>query len=138
MTSRLSDGVHLLLATYVTSDGRTSGHAPMQIFHVGSGATIQERPTISPTTTIRGNAVHITGTAAPGTLVDIISFETPIATVRADGTGAWSHAEDLPDGLYILSAVSYSDDHQQRSDHAMVNIYSIPESDASPLSLVCR
>lgn len=138
MTSRLNDGVHLLLATYVTPDGRTSGHAPMQIFHVDSGATIQERPTISPTATIRGNAVHITGTAAPGTLVDIISFETSIATVRADGTGAWSYADELPDGLYILSAVSYSDDRQQRSDHAMVNIYSIPESDASPLSRVCR
>lgn len=71
-------------------------------------------------------------------MVDIISFETPIATVRADGTGTWSHTDHLSDGLYILSAVSYNDDRTQRSDYAVVGIYSIPEVDTSPLSRVCR
>lgn len=138
LTHHLDDGVHILVATYITQDGRTSGHAPMQIFHVDSGTTIQERPTIAPTTTIRGNTIQMSGTAAPGTLVDIVSFETPIATVRADGTGAWSYTEDLSDGLYILSAVSYSTDRTQRSDYAMTSIYTIPEFDASPLVRVCR
>jgi uncharacterized lipoprotein YbaY len=106
LSSELSDGEHTLQLGVVGEDGELSGRSR----EISISATGQELPTLE----VSGDeySLVISGTAEPGSTVEITADGETIGEAPADENGNWSFETDpLPEGTNLRARVLGEDGH---------------------------
>ncbi|KFE63709.1 Large repetitive protein [Hyalangium minutum] len=105
----LADGPHTVKATATDAAGNTGPESATNTFTVDT--TAPAAPVVTAPvdgSTIADNTPAYTGTAEPNSTVTVIVDGTPVGTIPADGSGAWSFTPTvgLPNGLHTVKATA--------------------------------
>ncbi|MBF2079997.1 MAG: DUF4347 domain-containing protein [Synechococcales cyanobacterium T60_A2020_003] len=102
----IADGNHTITATATDAAGNTSPDSSALDITIDS--TPPAAPVVLTTGTTNDSTPTITGTAEPGSTVDVLVDGTSVGTATADGSGNWSFTPSnaIADGTHTIRATA--------------------------------